>query len=73
MKNCLSCVHCYFRPYERGYSELTPSSPLILECLKALWPDENNSIGDFGNKQQMGEALDTAEKCPEYSPEKWAK
>lgn len=66
---CLECLHCYVDSGERGYSDLTPSSPWVFECRK------NHRFGTNmrdheGDKRTMLEDIRKAETCPDFQAEK---
>lgn len=63
-RNCLACTWCQLRPYEQGYSEMTPSSPLTFSCWQGKW-----DIEDCQEKADLGAHLDRALTCAEWSPE----
>ena len=64
--NCPACVHCSFSPYQRGWSEYTPSSPMNLSCDRGRW-----DMGYDGDTPR--DVLEKAEGCPDFKPEEWAK
>ncbi len=63
-RNCLACKHCYFYPYQQGWGEYTPSSPMSFHCVKGVW-----DINDAYGKDDIATRLDMAVSCEEWSPE----
>jgi hypothetical protein len=64
MKTCILCLHCYYRPGERGYSEYTPGWDAAMGCGLYLWELDflDDTEADFGRK------MTSAETCPQYDP-----
>ena len=66
-RTCLECVYCYVSGYSRGWSEMTPSSPITISCSKDLWG--NWSYDENLNKNKMIADLDMAIGCALFEPD----
>ena len=62
VRNCLYCAHCYLSEGSPGYSEMTPSSPMRLECLKGFWDLDKDNV----SKKSLAEMLEMAGDCREF-------
>lgn len=71
VKNCLLCQHCHYDSLSPGYSELTPGSDASLRCDKSAMKHANgrNLFEEAFSRQQLREALATAETCDYYEPD----
>jgi hypothetical protein len=71
VKHCLLCVHCDYSGGSYGYSEMTPGSDASLFCEKGVMrhAKRRNLFMEAWSRQQLREALTTAEDCPHYRPE----
>ena len=66
--NCLRCAHCRIDFGEPHYSDETPGSGGVWECRKGHWEFEAGS-GDV-DKGSLEDALNSADKCSHFTPEK---
>lgn len=71
VKSCLMCEYCYFSQGEQGYSEYTPGSDASLMCLKQAMRHAggSNLMWEVYTRQELHEALSTAETCKLYKPD----
>lgn len=71
IKSCLMCKHCDCSRGSEGYSEMTPGSDAVLECRERVMRHAggNNLFREVYTRQQLREALATAETCPQYAYE----
>ena len=71
IRNCLMCVHCSYSGGEHGYSEWTPGTDALLYCDKGIMRHARraNLFFEAYTRQQLREALTTAETCPKFTPD----